>query len=156
MYLLMNSINNITKKFLANELKIELSSSESAKAIRQDQLLLKRFTSYTRIEKPFKIKIVLSIDDNLAKLLSEKVFLQEIKNGSGNKFIENAISEILNILIGNSTDILQNLGNPITFEIPKFLEKREDLGKVFRLAGWRDNFKTPEGEFILYYLHDFN
>jgi hypothetical protein len=149
---LMNSVNNIAKRILSEHINTNSVNSETMQVLNRRNFILKDYSSASNIIKPYKIKIILSMDFSLLRTIKNNIFKTIEESESDNILYDSLINEILNIIIGNSTRILSIIGEPITFEIPQIYN--HSLKSTPTPSGWQVDFLTSTGNFRIYYLYN--
>jgi CheY-specific phosphatase CheX len=85
---------------------------------RMDRAELKKYTAFSEVKGILEGRFVLSFDENLAKSFAAAFSLEVLTEGNEKEYIEDSISECLNIILGNSIKKFHDLEQFVIYTSP--------------------------------------
>jgi two-component system, chemotaxis family, sensor kinase CheA len=144
-----SSLFSTIKKYF-EESNIELLHVDKFEDSGDDRINLKTFNSFISIKSKIIGKVIISLEYRLVRYLLNRYFPDGIQDGDENNYMEDLVSEFLNTILGNSTQMLFENGKTITFGTPCYMRSIEAIFRLPQSKRWNYNLKTTEGDFNIY------
>jgi CheY-specific phosphatase CheX len=146
---IMQFLIDTTEKFFQENIQTPILNSGLIDDSQVNNFTTKDYVSAIVIKNAPIGNVVISMDESLAKFVLHKYLKSNITIEEEEKYLEDIVMEVLNTLIGNSTRVFAETGNPITFTIPAPF--KEDVAKMKKNnhSIWQWKFKTNYGSLRL-------
>lgn len=149
---LLNTVVDFIGKQLGEKEKVRVKMSMQ----RMDRAVLSKYTAFSDVKGILMGRFVLSFDEGLAESFAARFSLDALPEGKEAEYIEDSISECLNIILGNSIKRFQGLDELVIFTSPvtinsegtaiKYPESDVWTGSIeFQSGGMTISFVSPRG-----------
>lgn len=145
MYELMGPLIKTTKSFIEEQTGLEVQGMDQYLVQRPEKLALHKKTSFITIRGAMECPFILSMDESVLRRLTRSIILQEMEEGEENEYLDDALAESTNIILGNSLDSFPGLGDHLIIDAPVSLSSEEGLVKYKRSQIWTCELKLTEG-----------
>ncbi len=133
------------KNFIMKELKCEVLQSYINTFSRLESILLKDFTCFIGIKGIVFGRFVITMDRSLAEKLLENIVAGELLKEEIDIYIEDAVAETSNIIIGNSIKKFQGLEELIVIEPPIAIRLPDAVVRFIDSTAWSCRIESEYG-----------
>jgi two-component system, chemotaxis family, sensor kinase CheA len=155
---IMTPLLSTVVRFIGEQLGEVEKAQVSMSMERMDRAELKKYTAFSEVKGILEGRFVLSFDENLAKSFAAAFSLEVLTEGNEKEYIENSISECLNIILGNSIKKFHDLEQFVIYTSPvtissegtaiRYPESDVWTGTIVFQAGQMTlSFASPRGSF---------
>jgi two-component system chemotaxis sensor kinase CheA len=110
-----------TKNYLLTNNQISFKSIEKIKISKNDKINLKKISTFINVRGIITGKFIFSIDEVFLKLIMKEFILDELTKEEEQEYLQDTMSELSNIILGNSIKNFAGLNELITIEIPTII-----------------------------------
>jgi two-component system, chemotaxis family, sensor kinase CheA len=115
---IMTPLLSTVVRFIGEQLGEVEKAQVSMSMERMDRAELKKYTAFSEVKGILEGRFVLSFDENLAKSFAAAFSLEVLTEGNEKEYIEDSISECLNIILGNSIKKFHDLEQFVIYTSP--------------------------------------
>lgn len=137
------------QNFLAKQIGLEVEPADQTAIIRQNSLQLNRKTALLPIKGAIECYFVLSVDDEVLRLMVRNYLLDDLQPGEEEEYMQDILGESANTIMGNSVKYFPGLEELLIIDCPVALASEEALMRYKEAQIWNCQLKTSVGRFSL-------
>lgn len=144
MYELIGPLVKTTKKFIEEQIGLEVQGYDQYLVKRPEKLALHKKTAFITIRGAIECPFILSMDESVLRHITRSIVL-EMEENEESEYMDDALAESTNIILGNSLDSFPGLGDHLMIDAPVSLSSEEGLIKYKRSQIWTCDLRLTEG-----------
>lgn len=146
---IMKPIVEKANSLMQNQFKLIPLQIEDFDMLEYNKLSLFEFSAFLEIKGVVQCKVILSMDKSLASCILRSFINEELDESEKGDYIEDALGECLNIIIGNSIKMFPGLEELIQIESPVTIHSGDTSIKYIESKIWSCHMEYQEGDLTL-------
>lgn len=146
---LLSPLLETARHFLTEEIGLEAESADQSASIRPNSLELNKKTVLLGIKGAIECYFVLSVDDEVLRLMVRSYILDELQPGEESEYMQDILAESANTILGNSLKNFPGLEELLVIDSPVALTSEEALMRYKEANIWSCQLQTTAGRFTM-------
>jgi len=146
---LMQPLINTTCKFFQEQANLTVSYQDSFRIYEPKQLDLYKVTAIINIRGALEITFILSFDEPVLREIVRNFVLDELTFEEETQYMEDVLTEVTNIILGNSLKEFPGLEELVIIDTPISISSDEVLVKYLKAQIWNCKMQTELGNLSL-------
>jgi len=135
-YDIVSPLVDTTKKFMKELIGVNLSEKEVCKLKAEKRLYLKALAAFINLKGAIEGKVILSVEENLARKVAKSFLMGDFQEGEEEEYMEDALGETLNTIVGNSIRKFPGLEDAVLIEAPTTLRSEKASVSYANMEIW--------------------
>ena len=140
------------KGFLQKHTSLSIAQFDSYCFDKNESIALKEFTSFVEIKGILNGRFVVSVDDRLARLITQNTILEEMTEEEESTLVIDVVAEFSNIVVGNSIHMLPELDSLIIIEPPVSIHLKDAYIRFMEATSWTCTLITDMGNISISFV----
>lgn len=146
---LLEPLQETAKHFLAEQIGLDAEPADQENIIKLKSLELNRKTVLLAIRGVVECYFVLSVDDEVLRLMVRNYVLDELQPGEEEEYMQDILAESANTILGNSVKHFPGMEEMLVIGSPVALTSEEALMRYKESQIWSCQLQTTAGRFSL-------
>lgn len=138
-----------TVTFFKKQTDINLCEAREFLGSRIGKIPLNSITSFIHVRGGVNGMFILSMDEELAKRLVDNLVIEDVPEEQFSAFSEDTVAECSNVIIGNSLNMLGQVGDMMTIESPVVVKSSQATLKYAEDSVWAYSLDSDSGSISL-------
>lgn len=149
---IMTPLLSTVVRFIGEQLGEVEKAQVSMSVERMDRAELKKYTAFSEVKGILEGRFVLSFDENLARSFAAAFSLEALSAGDEREYIEDSISECLNIILGNSIKKFHDLEQFVIYTSPVTISSEGTAIRYPESDVWIGSIEFKAGHMTLSFI----